>query len=104
MSNRPREHTIFSGIKQGDLLAVQQAVESDPPPSQADLDSAAAWAIRAHHLDIVRYLLNNGVSITNCGVQSATCHAKSLEIFQIMYDHGWKAEQINDTLDRIEFM
>ncbi|KAK6197778.1 hypothetical protein LQW54_010550 [Pestalotiopsis sp. IQ-011] len=95
---------ISMAAYEGDLLAVRRAIEAVPPLSQELLDRAATEALRGRHLDIFRYLLENGVSDTSDIVTSAACRARSSEVFQIMYDHGWQAEQINVAMISIHVM
>lgn len=95
---------MFIAINEGNLPVVQQAVEATPPPPEDVLELAAAAAIREHRLDIFRYLLEKGVSATSGRVVYGACRAKILEIFQIMFDHGWQAEHINAAMVHIQFM
>ncbi|KAI0170429.1 ankyrin repeat-containing domain protein [Pestalotiopsis sp. NC0098] len=97
-------YDMFIAINEGNLPVVQRAVEAAPPPPEDVLELAAAAAIREHRLDIFRYLLEKGVSATSGRVVYGACRAKILEIFQIMFDHGWQAEHINADMVHIQFM
>lgn len=110
--NSRAEYQIVSNISPNiciaaykcDLLAVRQAIKEVPHPSQELLNKAAVEALRGRHLDIFRYMLQNGVSVTGDIVTSAACQAQSSKGFQIMYDHGWEIKQISVAVTPIYVM
>lgn len=72
---------------------------------QGALNSAAYAAAVGKHPSILKYLLENGVSVTGdrTALVPGALRSRDLGILEVMHEHGWEAEQINKDMARHQF-
>ncbi|KAK7961764.1 uncharacterized protein PG986_002589 [Apiospora aurea] len=105
MAYRPSATRLSQACTEGNLPRVQSFAEMQEHPSSdihGDLNRAAYAAAVGKHAHVLRFLLENGASVTGSNsLLPAACHfARDTEILQVMHEHGWDAEQINKDMSQ----
>lgn len=80
--------TIWHACNSNDTTPLAHLIEA-LQPSVLDLRPGLACAIQGNHLEMVRYLLEQGVSVNENVVERAL-RAQSIPVLEILREYGWE--------------
>ncbi|KAK8021806.1 hypothetical protein PG990_006944 [Apiospora arundinis] len=96
---------LVRACSDGDLPRIQIIVaemQHNPSPDvHEDMSRAAHAAASNKHEHVLRFLLENGASTAgDKSLLPAVCRSGSTDTLQVMHEHGWDADQINQDMSR----
>jgi hypothetical protein len=80
--------TIWHACNSNDTTSLAHLIET-LQPSVLDLGPGLVTAIKGNHLEMVRYLLEQGVSVDGNVVEIAL-RARSIPVLEILREYGWE--------------